>query len=121
MPKSAPGPCAEVFYGRGVEQDVVQGCALLWESHELALAPRHDQAGIDIAKGLIDEHCKSLSADQLAEVVTVSSCAFIGLQRQVLPLQPGSWIEFSRRGYALERPSGGLKTGSLATRPAHDR
>jgi hypothetical protein len=94
------------LYGRGVEQDVVQGCALLYEAHAMAHAPRHDQPGIDIAEALINQHCKRFGAEQLIELKNLTGCGFIGLKRHVLPLQPGSWIEFSRLGVAIERPSG---------------
>ena len=97
------------MYGRGVEQDVVQGCALLYEAHAMAHAPRHDQPGIDIAQGLIDQHCKGFSSEQLIELKNLTGCGFIGLKRQVLPLHPGSWIEFSRLGVAIERPSGRIE------------
>ena len=94
------------LYGRGVDRDVVQGCALLHEAYAMALAPTHDQIGIDVAQGLIDQHCRNLGADQAAEMAYVNACGFIGLQRQVLPLQPGTWVEFSRRGIVIERPTG---------------
>jgi hypothetical protein len=42
------------LYGRGVEHDIPQGCALLWEAHAAAHAPGHDQTGIDLAQALID-------------------------------------------------------------------
>jgi len=92
--------------GRGVEQDVIQGCALLSRADSAARSPRHDQAGIDLAEALLDRHCRSLSPDQNVEVGYVLGCGFIGLKKQILPLQAGSWVEFSRLGVAIDRPSG---------------
>ena len=95
--------------GRGVEQDVIQGCALLSRADSAARSPRHDQAGIDIAEALIERHCRSLSPNQNVEVGYVLGCGFIGLKKQILPLQAGSWVEFSRLGVAIDRPSGRIE------------
>src|SRR6476661_10203496 len=92
--------------GRGVERDLIQGCALLSRADSAARSPRHDQAGIDTAQALLERHCRTLSPDQNVEVGYVFGCGFIGLKTQILPLQPGSWVEFSRLGIAIERPSG---------------
>src|SRR3954447_23946432 len=47
--------------GRGVERDLIQGCALLGRADSAARSPRHDQVGIDMAQALLDQHCRSLS------------------------------------------------------------
>jgi hypothetical protein len=83
--------------GRGVERDLIQGCALLGRADSAARSPRHDQVGIDMAQALLDQHCRSLSPDQNLEVGYVLGCGFIGLKTQMLPLQPGSWVEFRDR------------------------
>ncbi len=98
--------------GRGVERDLIQGCALLSRADSAARSPRHDQVGIDIAQALLDQHCRSLSPDQAVEVGYVLGCGFIGLKKQILPLQPGSWVEFSRLGVAIDRPSGRIENRS---------
>lgn len=100
--------------GRGVERDLIQGCALLGRADSAARSPRHDQMGIDMAQALLDQHCRSLSPDQNVEVGYVFGCGFIGLKTQILPLQPGSWVEFSRLGVAIDRPSGRIENRSAS-------
>lgn len=100
--------------GRDVERDLVQGCALLSRADSAARSPRHDQSGIDLAQALLDRHCRSLSPDQNVEVGYVLGCGFIGLKKQILPLQPGSWVEFSRLGVAIDRPSGRIENRSAS-------
>jgi hypothetical protein len=100
--------------GRGVERDLIQGCALLSRADSAARSPRHDQAGIDTAQALLERHCRTLSPDQNVEVGYVFGCGFIGLKTQILPLQPGSWVEFSRLGVAIDRPSGRIENRSAS-------
>jgi hypothetical protein len=100
--------------GRGVERDVIQGCALLSRADSAARSPRHDQVSIDLAQALLDRHCRSLSPDQNVEVGYVLGCGFIGLKTQILPLQSGSWVEFSRLGVAIDRPSGRIENRSAS-------
>jgi hypothetical protein len=102
------------LYGRGVERDLIQGCALLSRADSAARSPRHDQVGIDIAQALLDQHCRNLTPDQAVEVGYVFGCGFIGLKTQILPLQPGSWVEFSRLGVAIDRPSGRIENRSAS-------
>jgi hypothetical protein len=69
---------------------------------------------IDLAQALLDRHCRSLSPDQNVEVGYVLGCGFIGLKTQILPLQSGSWVEFSRLGVAIDRPSGRIENRSAS-------
>jgi hypothetical protein len=100
--------------GRGVERDLIQGCALLSRADSAARSPRHDQAGIDMAQALLERHCRTLTPDQNVEVGYVFGCGFIGLKTQILSLQPGSWVEFSRLGVAIDRPSGRIENRSAS-------
>jgi hypothetical protein len=93
--------------GRGVEQDQVQGCALIlrasWDSK---IAPREDAVAQADAERLKKLHCSGLSTNQDDEVWELASCGIFGVTPQVIALAPGSQIDISRRELVLDTPAG---------------
>jgi hypothetical protein len=91
--------------GRGVERDLIQGCALL----QLTLTDssmRNDTAARADAEGLQKLHCGGLSTDQSVEAWQLAYCGIFGVTPQVIALAPGSQIDISRRGLVLDRAAG---------------
>lgn len=92
--------------GRGVERDLIQGCALL----QITLTDssmRNDWAARADTEGLQKLHCSGLSTDDSEEVWMLAYCGIFGVKPQVIALGPGSQIEISRRGLLLKTPAGG--------------
>jgi hypothetical protein len=91
--------------GRGVERDLIQGCALL----QLTLTDssmRDDRAARADAEGLQKLHCSGLSPDQSVEAWQLAYCGIFGVTPRVIALAPGSQIDISRRGLVLDTPAG---------------
>src|SRR5262245_8653224 len=93
--------------GRGVERDLIQGCALIeraiWDS---ATAPREDAGARAEAEGLKKRYCSGLSTNEEEEAWRLASCGIFGVTPQVIDLGPGSQIDISRRGLVLDTPAG---------------
>ena len=107
LPPSAPSRELALRYlnGQGVERDRIQACALLSLAQAGAEWPHHDQEAVDMAEQLQSQHCQGLTRNEQMEVGYVFGCGFIGLNPQTFPLEDGTWVEFSRLGVAIDRPS----------------
>jgi hypothetical protein len=91
--------------GRGVERDLIQGCAFL----QLTLTDssmRNDWAARADVEGLQKLHCSGLSTDQSVEAWELAYCGIFGVTPRVIALAPGSQIDISRRGLILDTPAG---------------
>jgi hypothetical protein len=91
--------------GRSVEPDLPLGCALLNLAGASARDHPYDQLTIDIVERLQALHCVLPPALRSA-VGRITACGYLDHERRILQLDSISWLEFTRMGILLNRPSG---------------